>query len=325
MAQEPLLSIVITSYTTERLKDIYKLFDSIKAQTYPNIEVIFIVERSKELYEKAKEYGEKIRLSLFKPIFVDKEAGIAEARNIGIDRASGEFIGFVDDDVILSPQWAEVAVRSLREDAVVGVTGPALPLWEDESDSFWFPREFYWIISCTGWFNCNEKKEVRNTWGHGMVFKREAFKYCRFGGMEYSKGAHAEGKVGPVVDDHEFSLNVRLKTQKGLLYNPEMVIWHHVYKFRTLHKFIRRQAFWQGYSKAMLKKRYRNSWKPETEMALLRRIFIRLLPCTLVDMLRNPKIEIKRFYVSALALIYIALGYLSAFNEKLGSLLKRVV
>ena len=37
-----LLSIVITSYTTERFKDIYELLDSIKVRTYPNIEVIFV-------------------------------------------------------------------------------------------------------------------------------------------------------------------------------------------------------------------------------------------------------------------------------------------
>ena len=52
--KEPLLSIVITSYTMERFKDICDLFDSIKLQTYQNLEVIFVAERSRELYEKVK-------------------------------------------------------------------------------------------------------------------------------------------------------------------------------------------------------------------------------------------------------------------------------
>ena len=66
---DPLLSIVITSYTMERFKDICDLFDSIKSQTIlnptqqtqetqPTLEVIFVAERSRELYERVKAYAE---------------------------------------------------------------------------------------------------------------------------------------------------------------------------------------------------------------------------------------------------------------------------
>ncbi|MDD3678609.1 MAG: hypothetical protein PHD14_05220, partial [Dehalococcoidales bacterium] len=50
------LSLVITSYTTERLNDIYELLDSIKEQTYRNMETIFVVERSQELRDKLNDY-----------------------------------------------------------------------------------------------------------------------------------------------------------------------------------------------------------------------------------------------------------------------------
>ena len=63
----PLLSIIITSYTMERFKDICDLLDSIKSQTLLNptqqtqetqqtIEVIFVAERSRELYNKVKQF-----------------------------------------------------------------------------------------------------------------------------------------------------------------------------------------------------------------------------------------------------------------------------
>jgi len=68
--KKPLLSIIITSYTMERLKDICDLLDSIKSQTILNptqqtqgtqqtIEAIFVAGRSRELYERVKEYGER--------------------------------------------------------------------------------------------------------------------------------------------------------------------------------------------------------------------------------------------------------------------------
>jgi len=68
--KKPLLSIVITSYTMDRFRDICDLFDSIKSQTILNptqqtqgtqqtIEAIFVAGRSRELYERVKEYGER--------------------------------------------------------------------------------------------------------------------------------------------------------------------------------------------------------------------------------------------------------------------------
>ena len=45
----PLLSIVTTSYSEKRLKDIFKLLDSISAQTYPNIEITLVIDHLEEL------------------------------------------------------------------------------------------------------------------------------------------------------------------------------------------------------------------------------------------------------------------------------------
>ena len=47
MAETPLISIVITSYTMDRLDDILELLGSIRAQTYPNIEAIFVAKDGK--------------------------------------------------------------------------------------------------------------------------------------------------------------------------------------------------------------------------------------------------------------------------------------
>ena len=42
------ISIITTSYTMDRLKDTIELLDSIQAQTYQNIETVFVAERSPE-------------------------------------------------------------------------------------------------------------------------------------------------------------------------------------------------------------------------------------------------------------------------------------
>jgi glycosyltransferase involved in cell wall biosynthesis len=174
----PLLSLVITSYTTERLNDIYELIDSIKNQTYKNMETIFVAERSKELFQKVKAYTEEKAIPNVKIVFNDGAPGQSPARNLGGKNAVGDIISFVDDDVVLFDNWAEEMVDTYQDDSTIGATGPALPLWEDMSLN-WLPEEFYWIISCTAYASWNKLMAVRCAGGMNMSFRKEAFEYCR--------------------------------------------------------------------------------------------------------------------------------------------------
>jgi GT2 family glycosyltransferase len=52
-------------------------------------------------------------------------AGFAGARNAGLEAARGEIVCFTDDDCVPSPDWADAAIRHLREHPEeVGVQGP---------------------------------------------------------------------------------------------------------------------------------------------------------------------------------------------------------
>ena len=174
MTDSPLLSIIITAYTAERLNDIYDLLKSIKSQTYLNTETIFVVEHSYELLGKVNSYAVELNILHLKVFFNDGEPGLSAARNVGIKAASGDIIAFVDDDVLLYPDWAEKMVKAFCNDCIIGITGPALPLWEDDSMA-WFPQEFYWIISCTAWDDENRVKEVRNAWGMNISGEKQYY------------------------------------------------------------------------------------------------------------------------------------------------------
>lgn len=314
MAEQPLLSIVVTSYTLGRLKDIFELMDSIKAQSYPNIETIFVAERSDLLFEKVKNYMSEKVIPKAKVIFNHGEPGLSAARNLGIQEAAGDIIAFVDDDVILFPDWAESMVRTYEGDSVIGVTGPAFPLWEDESMN-WLPEEFYWIISCSGFTGWNGLRPVRSAWGDNMSFRKEAFAYCSFSeDFGQTTGEQEAWKAGP-VDDAEFSINLRLKTGKLILYNPQIRVQHKVYTYRLSKKFIRGQSYWQGYTKALLKKIYRDDKDTHAlirERALLQRILFNLVPRTARGFFSSPRLAWKRFTLIITVLFYVALGYLTA-------------
>ncbi len=89
-----LVSIIISVYNVEQYLN--KCLDSITNQTYRNIEIIIIDDGSNDSsLEIAKEYEKRdgrIR------IFTQNNLGSGPARNLGLEKSTGEFCMFVDSD-----------------------------------------------------------------------------------------------------------------------------------------------------------------------------------------------------------------------------------
>jgi glycosyltransferase involved in cell wall biosynthesis len=317
----PLFSIVITSYTMDRLKDILDLLDSIKAQTYHNIETILIVERSTELLNRLKQYVAEKAIPQAKVVFNHGERGLSAARNLGVAQASGKIVAFIDDDAFPFSDWAEQIVKTYDDDTVIGVTGPSIPLWEDKKLA-WVPEEFYWIIGGSGYNDWTTNREIRNVSGTNMSFKREAFDLCGlFLTQLGAKGGGESGKHELVGDETEFSIRVGRKTGKRILYNPRVKVQHRVYQFRVSPAFITRRAYWEGYTKAMFKRNLRDVSSADkvlrVEYQLLWRIFARLLPSILFGLISHPIIATRRLSMTSNAVLFVAAGYLHYSLQRL--------
>lgn len=89
-----LFSIIVPIYNVENYLD--KCLKSILFQTYKNFEVLMICDDSSDNSNIiAKEYSTKY--NNFKMIY-KKNTGLAQAKNIGLSKASGDYIIFVDGD-----------------------------------------------------------------------------------------------------------------------------------------------------------------------------------------------------------------------------------
>jgi len=104
--QRPLVSIIIPTFN--RLNWIPICLDSIKAQTYPNIETLVIDDGSSDgTVEWLKSHADYA----FAQLHVQpKNGGASIARNDGIRRARGELIVFIDSDDVLLPNHVATAV-----------------------------------------------------------------------------------------------------------------------------------------------------------------------------------------------------------------------
>ena len=101
--QLPLVSVIVPIYNTKNL--LSRCVDSIRRQTYRRIEILLVddgsTDNSGALAEKMAMEDKRIR------VFHKENGGSSSARNLGIEKARGEFIGFVDSDDYIEPEMYE--------------------------------------------------------------------------------------------------------------------------------------------------------------------------------------------------------------------------
>lgn len=95
-----LVSIIMPAYNAEKF--IAESIESVLAQTYPNFELIVIDDCSPDqTVEIVQNYVSKDkRVKFFKK---ERNQGVAEARNTGLNHAKGDFVAFLDSD----DKWVE--------------------------------------------------------------------------------------------------------------------------------------------------------------------------------------------------------------------------
>ncbi len=99
--KEPLVSIITPVYNCERY--LADTIESILSQTYENWELLLINDASHDgSSEIAKHYQSKDhRIHLF---HLSSNSGAAVARNLGLTRATGKYVAFLDGDDLWKPQ-----------------------------------------------------------------------------------------------------------------------------------------------------------------------------------------------------------------------------
>jgi glycosyltransferase involved in cell wall biosynthesis len=107
----PKISVIIPVYNTERF--LRECLDSILNQTFTDFEVICIDDASPDrCSEILQEYAAKD--GRVRVIHHEKNAGIAAARNTGLDAATGEYIAFSDSDDYMHPDMFKIMYREIR-------------------------------------------------------------------------------------------------------------------------------------------------------------------------------------------------------------------
>lgn len=158
MKNSPLISIIIPVYKVE--KYLPDCLDSLLAQTYRNFELLLVDDGSPDnCWEIMQQYAQKdsrIR------VFQKENGGVSSARNFGLDRANGDYIGFVDSDDTVEPHYLEwlydaicvcdvpIAMCSYRCVSSSAETGKRSPVTECPSPVLITEETYSWMSESSG-------------------------------------------------------------------------------------------------------------------------------------------------------------------------------
>ncbi len=172
---KPLISIVIPAYNCE--KYIRRCLESIKAQTHENFEALIVDDGSSDKTgEICREFSEFDKRFVY---FYKENGGVSAARNYALDRAHGEYIGFVDGDDEALPDMFEVLLSGMLENrADVSVISPIVATLDGKKMSYCDSGETVLLSSE------NAVKEMLSNGlfaGHlcTKLFKKECFEKVR--------------------------------------------------------------------------------------------------------------------------------------------------
>ena len=108
---QPLVTIIVPVYGAE--KYIEKCLISIINQTYKNLEILLIDDGSKDRSGIiCDEYAAKDSRIM---VYHKENGGVSDARNFGIERATGEYLSFIDSDDYVDLDYIEFLMTLIFE------------------------------------------------------------------------------------------------------------------------------------------------------------------------------------------------------------------
>ena len=115
-----MISVIVPVYNTEKYLD--RCIQSILAQTYTDFELLLIddgsTDLSGEICDKYAEQDSRVK------VFHKENGGVSSARNLGLDKANGDWVTFVDaDDWVTTLYLNNLSDNTNSADFVVSIVG----------------------------------------------------------------------------------------------------------------------------------------------------------------------------------------------------------
>ncbi len=222
-----LISVIVPIYNTE--KYLVECVESIREQTYSNIEIILVddgsTDASIEICDEFSKKDSRVR------VFHKENEGSAVAKNFGIQQSKGEYIILVDSDDIVSDKMIEVLYTHIKEkNADIAIGNYYI---YDESD-----KNFYFYVTDKD-FSVEELaiQEIMNRQAGDWRFNSSAFILPTFKLIKKELFKEVQFSNGRRFDDEATMHRFYLLASKIIFINDNL------YRYRQRSGSIMRSEF----------------------------------------------------------------------------------
>jgi GT2 family glycosyltransferase len=238
-------TVIVCTYSHQRLVDLGQCLESIAAQTRPPDEVLVVVDHNPELLADLE------RRPGITAIANVHAKGLSGARNTGVERATGDVVVFIDDDAVAGFDWLDELLVPFVASDVAAVGGHIDPLWPTQRPE-WFPRHLDWTIGCSIPTLPPDGGSIRNVFGASAAFRRSDL--LDAGGFAASLGRQGENAAG--CEETDVCIRIRQRRPGAdIVYAPNSVVRHRVTPERATVRYVLRRCLAEGKSKAVLARR----------------------------------------------------------------------
>jgi len=202
MKNKPLVSVVIPTHN--RKKSVTRLINSIFRNDYENIEVIVVDDASSDgTFEYlGQKFSDNLKLKIFRN---KKNLFAAESKNVGADKSAGEFIFFIDDDNVASPNLISGLVNVMSSDEKIGEVGPVMYFYNKPNKIFWAGTKRNMFTSRT-YFRTNLKNlSNKKIWNTDDILNA----YMVRASIVKNNSIRFEDKLGIMYEESDYAYRIR--------------------------------------------------------------------------------------------------------------------
>jgi glycosyltransferase involved in cell wall biosynthesis len=240
------VSISVVVCTHNRASFLPRALDSLADQTLDpaRYEILVVDNHSTDATASIVEQFRRRHPSLQITALYEPTVGLAYARNTGWRHARGGYVAFMDDDAKADQQWLARALTCFENVSPVPLVagGPILPYYSVSKPS-WF-KDSYELRS---WGSTPRfLKQGESFSGSNMIFRKQVLN--DFGGFDIRLGM--QGNRISVGEETSLFQKI-VESARGLdslalYYDPEMVVYHAVGRYKLCASYHVRRSFAVG-------------------------------------------------------------------------------
>jgi GT2 family glycosyltransferase len=250
MTAAPSISVVIATYTRAALLD--ECLQHLARQRFLQGDEVLVVDNGSRDHTADVVKGYQSRFPVPLRLLYEATPGKSHALARALAVASGDVLGFLDDDVNVAANWLEVVRQTMSDPAVALIGGRVVPRW-DASVPRWMrvaPTQHARLGAPLGLLDYPPEVVQlgrRTALGGNMAVRREVFDAV--GGF----ATHLGKLRGTLLsgEDHELTARVQRAGFRAI-YAPEAVVHHWVPGERARVRYFVSWFYWSGITNAIL-------------------------------------------------------------------------